>query len=391
VSGIAAKGPMNGASVKVYAANADGSPGALLGEGTTSNDNTGQFSVAVSPLPSGPVLVSVSGGSYTSEYDGKTVTASSAMSAVLDAVPGSGLANVSVTPLTDMVASRTSQLARGGATLSSALVQARGEVKNRFHLGTDPEQVQPTFNNPNADTAPGSDSRTLDQVLVALETLVHSVGAADTDAVYQALSADFSDGKLDGVGGTDAVQFGTLRAASATLLQDLMYTSIALSTDATLNALKPSDVRSYVLNDPAGASSKGLPTAPAGYSCGAGLTLVTDADGMPACWDGTTATNGGQAIFGTYYVCSANNAIVAQESDCPASNIINVVHSSTQPASYTAPTVNLFTAAQLSAQDRTLLESPGALPAWASLGGLNDAQKAQIQNETNLLEALWTH
>src|SRR6185369_11729226 len=64
ISGVAAKGPINGGIVKVYAVkNGQVDAGTVLGSGTTATDGSGGYSVTLNPAPTGPVVVEVSGGS----------------------------------------------------------------------------------------------------------------------------------------------------------------------------------------------------------------------------------------------------------------------------------------------------------------------------------------
>lgn len=103
LSGIAVKGPIKGAVVRVFKLNSDGTTGELLGSGHSGSDAT--YSVQI---PKGkavpPLLVMVSGqdgATYTSETTGNPVNFTSAESfnAVLDTFePAKSYA---VTPLTD--------------------------------------------------------------------------------------------------------------------------------------------------------------------------------------------------------------------------------------------------------------------------------------------------
>lgn len=387
VNGYATKGPMNGATVTIYALNADGTRGAALGEGTTTADDTGKFSVGLHTRPTTPIAVSISNGSYTSEYDGKTVQSSSAMDAIIDSVPQGGISDVSVTPLSDMVAKRSAALVSQGSTLSSALTQARNDVRALYKLNAAPEGIVPSFSPSHA----GTDRFALGMVLVSLENFTHTVGATDTDAVYTTISADFADGTLDGKASSASVQYGTLANVSSSTLKDKMFTDIRTSVVATVNGVAPANVNAWVNANPSTAQSKGVASPPPGYSCSSGYTLVNDSAGRPTCWDGTTASDGtpiigtytvcngttvagtvnctptttyscpsgyqlvtgtngsptcwdgtrtstGEIYLGSYYICSADGSKVASSSQCPPSNIINAYTSSTTIAMMTAGT-----------------------------------------------------
>ncbi|HJV81183.1 DUF4214 domain-containing protein, partial [Noviherbaspirillum sp.] len=391
INGYATKGPMNGAKVTIYALNADGTHGAALGSGTTSSDNSGMFSVGLHTRPTGPIAVSVSNGSYASEYDGSTVQSSTVMDAIVDSVPTGGISDVSVTPLSDMVAKRCAKLVTQGSTLSTALTQARSDVRSLYNLGTKPESIVPSFDPNLAST----DRFALAMALVSLESFTHSVGATTTDAVYDTLSSDFADGTLDGKAGSTSLQYGTLTNVTSTTLKDKMFSNLRSSVVSVANNVAPASLNAWANANPATASSKAVASPPPGYSCGSGYTLVNQSSGNPTCWDGTTASNGtpiigmytvcngqklagdvsctpaptysclanyqlvtntsgspicwdgtrtstGDIYLGRYYICGANNAKVASESQCPASNYINMYQDSTTPAIMTAGTPGML-------------------------------------------------
>ncbi len=97
LNGVASKGPIKSASVKVYALEADGAKGALLGTATTGVD--GSYSVDLGSY-TGDVVVEVSGGTYTDEATGATDTPNTLLRAALSGV--SGTVSIAVTPLTEI-------------------------------------------------------------------------------------------------------------------------------------------------------------------------------------------------------------------------------------------------------------------------------------------------
>ncbi|MFA7403325.1 MAG: fibronectin type III domain-containing protein [Pelobacteraceae bacterium] len=103
ISGIAMKGPIKGAVVRVFKLNSDGATGEQLGSGISGNDGAYAIQVAKAKAAA-PLLVTVTGqagSTYTSETTGNPVSFTSAESfkAVLDTFePAKGYA---VTPLTD--------------------------------------------------------------------------------------------------------------------------------------------------------------------------------------------------------------------------------------------------------------------------------------------------
>jgi len=72
ISGVAAKGPLNGADVTVYATKADGTfdKTLIIGTGKTLSDGTGKYSITLTSAPAGAVVVEINGGAYTDEATG---------------------------------------------------------------------------------------------------------------------------------------------------------------------------------------------------------------------------------------------------------------------------------------------------------------------------------
>lgn len=102
ISGVAAKGPINGGNVKVYAIkNGQLDTGTVLGSGITATDGSGGYTVTLNPVPTGPVVVEVSGGTYTDEASGTPgVALKTPMRAVVSSVANGS--KIAVTPLTHL-------------------------------------------------------------------------------------------------------------------------------------------------------------------------------------------------------------------------------------------------------------------------------------------------
>ena len=96
VSGVASKGPIKSAIVKVYKIE-KGEKGDLLGNATT--DNTGHYSIDIGSY-TGPVLVEVTGGSYKDEATGKDIDLTFSLRAAIGDARGD--VKVAVTPLTEL-------------------------------------------------------------------------------------------------------------------------------------------------------------------------------------------------------------------------------------------------------------------------------------------------
>jgi hypothetical protein len=102
ISGVAAHGPISGAAVKVYAIkNGQVDTSVVLGSGQTSTDGSGSYTVSISPVPAGPVVVEVSGGAFTDEASGTAgVSLKTPLRAVVSSVADGD--TIAVTPLTHL-------------------------------------------------------------------------------------------------------------------------------------------------------------------------------------------------------------------------------------------------------------------------------------------------
>jgi hypothetical protein len=76
-SGVASKGPLNGANICAYAITASALQGAPIGT-CTKTDTTGNYSVNLGPY-TGPVLFTAEGGSYIDEATGNNTPLSLAL------------------------------------------------------------------------------------------------------------------------------------------------------------------------------------------------------------------------------------------------------------------------------------------------------------------------
>jgi hypothetical protein len=102
ISGVAAKGPINGGDIKVYGVK-DGhvDTSTVLGTGKTASDGSGSYSVTLTSAPTGPVVIEVSGGSYTDEASGApNVALKTPMRAAVSSVANGAV--IAVTPLTHL-------------------------------------------------------------------------------------------------------------------------------------------------------------------------------------------------------------------------------------------------------------------------------------------------
>ncbi len=130
VSGTVVKGPINGATVNIYAADATtGAKGSLLTTTTTGAGGTYNATVA----QAGPVLVEVTGGTYVDEATGTTKTLSETMRVMVTATAGGTVTGI-VTPLTT-AAYALGQVGGTGTNVSIATYNAAlTSIATQFNL-----------------------------------------------------------------------------------------------------------------------------------------------------------------------------------------------------------------------------------------------------------------
>ena len=124
INGLASKGPITGGTASVYSIT-NGQMGNLLATATTASDGT--FTANIGAY-NGPVMVQVTGGSYTDEATGKTVQMGSLMlRTAIGAAAGN--VNVAVTPLTEAAV----QYMNGNLT-SNMILLANSLIATKFGM-----------------------------------------------------------------------------------------------------------------------------------------------------------------------------------------------------------------------------------------------------------------
>jgi len=184
VSGVASKGPILGGNVNVYAVNADGSRGRLLGTATTS---TTDGSYQVNDLGyNGNIIVVVTEGTYVDEATGITLPNPGLKAALPSAT---GAVKVAVTPLTD-VAFKQMSSASGG--FSSANITTFNSVVSTA-FGVDIIGTQPV-NATDATAIAGAGQAAIDYgvALAAISKMVDNGAATDVANAIQQIKADLS-------------------------------------------------------------------------------------------------------------------------------------------------------------------------------------------------------
>jgi hypothetical protein len=187
VSGLAAKGLVSGGAVEVYSLNDDGTYGELLGSATTASD--GSYSVDIGDY-TGPVVVEVTGGTYTDEATGETVKLDGALRAALASV--SGDVDAAVTPLTEIAV----RVAEAGGGLNAEKIGAANALLTQL-IGADIVSTLPVDISDAAAIDAASDAETnYALVLAAISQLSENSGQGLTD-LLEAIEADIEDSVLN--------------------------------------------------------------------------------------------------------------------------------------------------------------------------------------------------
>lgn len=212
ISGTATDGPMSNATVTAYAI-ANGQMGAQLASATT--DANGNFNMPIGGY-SGAVLLQMSGGTYTDEATGTTMSMApgDVMTAVLPTMSaGMAASGVQVTPVTSM-AQAMAQHMTGGMT-NANIATANTAVGSYFMVG-DILHVHPM--NPlvaGSGTGASQDSQNYGMALAAISQSAQILGMTSSSAMITALMNDASDGVMDGKAGTSTVQMGGMMGSMA--------------------------------------------------------------------------------------------------------------------------------------------------------------------------------
>jgi hypothetical protein len=205
ISGTAVKGPVSSATVTAFAIN-NGLMGAQIGNGTT--DAQGNFTVSIGAY-SGPVMLQMSGGTYTDEATGASITMHSGdvMTSVMpQAIAGAVMSGVQITPLTSM-AQAMAQAMSGGMT--PANIAAANTAMGNYFSVSDILYTHPMNPlTPGSGTGATQDMRNYGMVLAAMSQYANTIGMPFSSGIVTAMMNDASDGVMDGQMGNTQIMMG---------------------------------------------------------------------------------------------------------------------------------------------------------------------------------------
>ena len=222
VSGTVTKGPVTNATVMAYAL-VNGQMGTQIG--TAPTDLNGNFSVNTGSY-AGPVLLQMSGGTYTDEATGNLMSMApgDVMTAVMPTTAaGTAISGIQVTPITSM-AQTMAQHFIGGMT-DANIATANAAMGNYFTI-SDILHTQPM--NPlitGSGTGASVSAQNYGMALAAISQLAQTQGMTTSSAMVTALMNDASDGVMDG------------KASGVVLQMGGMVGGVALPTNAGTSGL----------------------------------------------------------------------------------------------------------------------------------------------------------
>lgn len=231
VGGVASKGLIAGGTVNVYAINADGTQGTLLGTGTTASDGT--YSVDIGSN-SGDLLVEVTGGSYTDEATGNTVTNDTLRAAITDAA---GSVSASVTAFTEVA------VQKAGALTSANIVAANSLVSNMIG-GVDILLTSPANVIDSSSTTATDAELTYGLMLASISQFVEDGAATDVSTAISTITADLSDSILNTTGADLITALVNFMDSSGNNLTGLASNDASLTIDETISTFSTTEISS---------------------------------------------------------------------------------------------------------------------------------------------------
>lgn len=226
VSGTAFNGPMTQATVTAYAIT-DGLMGARIASVTT--DGQGNFTLPLGTY-TGPVMLRMSGGIYTDEATGTTMTMGSSdlMSAVMPTVAsGTAVSGVWITAMTSMAQARANGMAGGMTDANIAL--ANMAMGNYFAVGDirKTQPMNPVVSGAAANASP--EARNYGMTLAAMSQYAKSLNMPVSSVMVTAMMGDAADGVMDGKQGTTQISMSIGGMMGSSLMAPTAGTS-ALGT-----------------------------------------------------------------------------------------------------------------------------------------------------------------
>lgn len=259
ISGVAVKGPLNGARVRAFGFdNGSGSctfNGTVVGApvggengplrcalGVAPTGAGGSYSLDISPAYSGPVFLQALGGNYIDEATGnpRGGPARFSLIAVLPSAPAAGETAVAgIQFFSSVAAARIVRESPRGIPTAQRIEELNATVARRFGFDTiDILKVLPVdFANPRVDA---SDDRKIFAIILAgFAQLAMDLGGLDPVDLIQAMVRDGEDGTFDGLEdgnrGRPVTPRGAQQAITAETVSERLASAIERIQDSERN------------------------------------------------------------------------------------------------------------------------------------------------------------
>ena len=224
VSGSVFNGSMSDSTVMAYSMT-NGAMGAQLASGTT--NSMGSFSLSLGAYY-GPVMLKMSGGSYTNLATGTTMPMLSGdvMTAVIPNISsGSTVTGIQMTPLTSMAQAMANNMAGG---MTGANIAAANTSVGNYFMVTDILQTMPMNA---AELVSGGTTTAMKNYgicIAAMSQYAQTNSMTDPAALITAMMNDASDGIMNGMMGGTSITMGGMGGGmmgGGTMMQSTAGTS----------------------------------------------------------------------------------------------------------------------------------------------------------------------
>ena len=251
ISGVAVKGPLNGAQVRAFGFdNGSGSctfNGTVVGRtvggengplrcalGDAPTGTGGRYSLDISPAYSGPVVLQVLGGNYIDEATGipRNGPERFSLTAVLPSAPQAGETLVAgIQFFSSVAAARIVRESVRGIPTAKRIEELNAAVARRFGLDTiDILKVLPIdFANPRVDAS--DDRKIFALILAGFAQLARDLDGIDPVDLIQAVVRDGEDGTFDGLEDGNRARPLTPLGAQQAITSDTVRESLAAAIE----------------------------------------------------------------------------------------------------------------------------------------------------------------
>lgn len=226
ITGTVFNGSMSNATVAAYSVNS-GMIGTQLASGTT--NSMGSFSLSLGDY-SGPVILTMIGGSYANLATGTTMTmsASDVMTAIIPTIAsGTTLTGIQMTPLTSMAQARA--LAMSGGMTDANIAAANTAMGNYFMVSDILHTVPMNAAVLGSGNTATADMKNYGIAIAAMSEFAHTISMTDPAALISAMMADASDGIMNGKMGSTSITMagmgGGMMGGGGTMMQSTAGTS----------------------------------------------------------------------------------------------------------------------------------------------------------------------